>query len=109
FLWIPPDVIDGARAEYEGSNATNSQATNTLQRALQRVVQSERLRAEGIDEARLGNALAAVEMDVVKTGERGEVGNPFVAIALAFGMAFAIYIVVIVYGQSILTSVQEEK
>lgn len=109
FLWIPPDVMTDAPIEYEGSNATNSQVTNELQRAVQRVVQSERLRAEGIDEDRLGGALMAVDMDIVKTGERGEVGNPVAAMMLAFGMAFAIYIVVIMYGQSIMTSVQEEK
>jgi ABC-2 type transport system permease protein len=109
FLWIPPDVMDGATVEYEGSNATNSQVTNELQRAVQRVVQSERLRSEGIDEERLGGALEAVRMNVVKTGERGQVGNPEAALLMAFGMAFAIYIVVIMYGQSIMTSVQEEK
>ena len=109
FLWIPPDVMTGGTVEYEGSNATNSQVTNELQRAVQRVVQSERLRAEGIDEDRLGGALAAVRMNVVKTGERGQVGNPEAALLMAFGMAFAIYIVVIMYGQSIMTSVQEEK
>ncbi|HEX6135212.1 MAG TPA: ABC transporter permease [Longimicrobiales bacterium] len=109
FLWIPPEVIDGAAVEYEGSNATNSQVTSELQRAVQRVVQSERLRAEGIDETRLGGALQAVDMEIAKTGERGQVGNPMAARLLAFGMAFAIYIVVIMYGQSIMTSVQEEK
>lgn len=109
FLWIPPDVLTGATVEYEGSNATNTQVTSELQRAVQRVVQSERLRTEGIDEERLGGALEAVPMNVVKTGERGQVGNPEAAMLLAFGMAFAIYIVVIMYGQSIMTSVQEEK
>lgn len=109
FLWIPPDVMTGTRVEYEGSNATNSQVTSELQRAVQRVVQSERLRTEGIDETRLGGALEAVPMDIAKTGERGQVGNPEAALLLAFGMAFAIYIVVIMYGQSIMTSVQEEK
>jgi ABC-2 type transport system permease protein len=109
FLWIPTDVITGATVEYEGSNATSSQVTGDLQRAVQRVVQSERLRAEGIDESRLGGALQPVTMDIVKTGERGEVGNPMAAMLLAFGMAFAIYIVVIMYGQSIMSSVQEEK
>ncbi|HSJ29980.1 MAG TPA: ABC transporter permease [Longimicrobiales bacterium] len=109
FLWIPPDVLTGATVEYEGSNATNTQVTGELQRAVQRIVQSERLRTEGIDEDRLGGALEAVPMNVVKTGERGQVGNPEAAMLLAFGMAFAIYIVVIMYGQSIMTSVQEEK
>lgn len=109
FLWIPPDVMNGTTVEYEGSNATNSQVTSELQRAVQRVVQSERLRTAGIDEEQLGSALEVVRMNIVKTGERGQVGNPEAALLMAFGMAFAIYIVVIMYGQSIMTSVQEEK
>jgi ABC-2 type transport system permease protein len=109
FVWIPADVLNGANVEYEGSNATNSQVTGDVRQAVQRVVQSERLRMEGIEESRVGTALQPVRMDIVKTGERGRVGNPAAAMMLAFGMAFAIYIVVIMYGQSIMTSVQEEK
>ena len=109
FVWIPADVMSGATVEYEGSNATNSQVTNRIQRAVQQVVQSERLRDEGIDEDRLGGALAEVNMRVAKTGESGEAANPLGGMLLAFGMAFAIYIVVIMYGQSIMSSVQEEK
>jgi ABC-2 type transport system permease protein len=109
FVWIPPDVIAGGAVAYEGSNATNSQVTGDVRQAVQRVVQSERLRTEGIDESRLGDALKPVAMEIAKTGERGAVGSPIAATMLAFGMAFAIYIVVIMYGQSIMTSVQEEK
>jgi ABC-2 type transport system permease protein len=109
FVWIPPDVMAGAVVEYEGSNATNSQVTGELRQAVQRVVQSERLRAAGIDEARVTDALRPVRMEVAKTGEDGAVGSPITAVMLAFGMAFAIYIVVIMYGQSIMSSVQEEK
>jgi ABC-2 type transport system permease protein len=109
WLWIPPDVMTGAPVQYEGSNATNSQVTGDLRQAVQRVVQSERLRAEGIDEARLGAALQPVRMEIARTGEGGQVGSPMAAMLLSFGMAFAIYIVVIMYGQSIMTSVQEEK
>ena len=68
-------------------------------------MQSERLSSEGINEARLGTALAPVPMQITKTG----VGNPIAARILATVMAFAIYIVVLMYGQSIMTSVQEEK
>jgi ABC-2 type transport system permease protein len=48
-------------------------------------------------------------MKIAKTGDEGEVGNPISAVLLSFAMAFSIYIVVIMYGQSIMTSVQEEK
>jgi ABC-2 type transport system permease protein len=86
-------------------NATNSRVTGDLEAAVQRVVQSERLRTEGIDEARVSTALRPIDMTITKTG----VGNPMVARMLAFFMAFAIYIVVLMYGQSIMSSVQEEK
>jgi ABC-2 type transport system permease protein len=109
FLWLPPESLAGAGVRYEGSNATNSQVTSDLRQAVQRVVQSERLRQEGIDEARLGNALQPVTMEISRTGEDGTGGSMVAARLLAFGMAFAIYIMVIMYGQSIMTSVQEEK
>lgn len=106
FLWLPPGVMDREAAQYEGSNATNSQVTSDMRQAVQRVVQSDRLRDEGIDEGRLGAALTPVRLDVRKTGA---LENPMVARMIAMAMAFSIYIVVLMYGQSIMASVQEEK
>jgi ABC-2 type transport system permease protein len=109
FLWLPPEAVAGEGIRYEGTNATNSQVIADLRQGVQRVIQSERLRAEGIDEARLGNALQPVTMDVAKTGDDGSAGNIAAAKIMAFAMAFAIYIMVIMWGQSIMMSVQEEK
>jgi ABC-2 type transport system permease protein len=109
FLWLPPEAVAGEGIRYEGTNATNSQVTADLRQGVQRVIQSERLRAEGIDEARLGNALQPVTMEVAKTGDDGSAGNIAAAKIMAFAMAFAIYIMVIMWGQSIMMSVQEEK
>jgi ABC-2 type transport system permease protein len=105
FLFIPPDVAIGGTAEYEGDDATNSGAMSQLRQAVQRAVQSDRLSVEGIDEGRLATALAPVKFQAMKT----EGGNPTAARLLAFGMAFAMYILVIMYGQSIMQSVLEEK
>jgi ABC-2 type transport system permease protein len=109
FLWIPATALQGEGISYEGSNATNSQAMSELRGAVQSVVQSERLQQKGIDEAQLGDALSPVKIAIAKTGEDGAVGNTAAAKFLALGMGFAIYIVVIMYGQSIMSSVQEEK
>jgi ABC-2 type transport system permease protein len=109
FLWLPPEALEGQGIRYEGSNATNSQVMAELRQGVQRVVQSARLREEGIDEARLGNALQPVSMDVARTGDDGTAGNVMAARLMAFAMAFAIYIMVIMWGQSIMMSVQEEK
>jgi ABC-2 type transport system permease protein len=109
FLWLPPEAMDGQGIRYEGTNATNTQVMSELRQGVQRVVQSERLREEGIDEARLGTALQPVSIDVTRTGEDGAGGNVVAAKLMAFAMAFAIYIMVIMWGQSIMMSVQEEK
>jgi ABC-2 type transport system permease protein len=101
----PAEVMDGATVAYDGSNATNSRVTGDLQIAVQRVVQSERLRHEGIDEARSATRSGRCRVEITEDGR----WQPGAARVLAFGMAFAIYIVVIMYGQSIMTSVQEEK
>jgi ABC-2 type transport system permease protein len=109
FLWLPPEALDGQGIRYEGTNATNSQVMSEIRQGVQRVVQSERLRAEGIDEARLGDALQPVSIDVARTGEDCASGNVTAAKLMAFAMAFAIYIMVIMWGQAIMMSVQEEK
>lgn len=109
FLWIPADALTGDGVRYEGTNATNSQVIADLRSSVQRVVQSERLRDEGIDEAKLDDALKPVSFAIAKTGDDGAAGNMIAAKLLSFGMAFAIYIMVIMYGQSIMQSVQEEK
>jgi ABC-2 type transport system permease protein len=109
FLWLPQTALAGEGIRYEGTNATNSQVMGELRQGVQRVIQSERLRAAGIDEARLGDALQPVAMDVAQTGEDGRTGNIAAARVMAFVMAFAIYLMVIMWGQSIMMSVQEEK
>lgn len=109
YLWIPPDILDAGTAEYEGTNASNSRAISQVERALVQAVQRQRLRAEGIDEQKLALALVPVRMQAYRTGERGVQGNPTAVRMLAFLMAFAIYLAVLLYGQTIMTGVQEEK
>jgi len=109
WLWIPADVMSGGSLRYEGMNATNQQVTNELQNVVQGIVQSHRLESQGIDKARMDDALREVPMAVAKTGDKGDVGNPAAAMIIAFAMAFSIYMMVILYGQAIMSSVMEEK
>lgn len=109
FLWIPKDAVTGKGVVYEGSNATDQRTMDDLEKAVQRVIQSERLKDAGIDEAKVGDALKPVQMSVAKTGKDGAAGDAGAIVIVAFAMAFAIYIVVLMYGQAISGSVQEEK
>jgi len=109
FLLVPPGMLTGDTARYEGKDAANSTALGQVEGALQRAVQSERLREQGIDQAALLAALTPVKLQAFKTGEGGVQGNPTAARILAFLMSFAIYMAVLLYGQGIMNGVQEEK
>ncbi|MEO5509138.1 MAG: ABC transporter permease, partial [Longimicrobiales bacterium] len=109
YLAIPADVATGGTARYVGRNATNTRVMQEIRASVQRVVQSSRLQQVGIDEATLTQAMKQVPFAETKTGRKGTAGSPIAAKILAFIMAFAIYIVVILYGQATMSAVQEEK
>jgi ABC-2 type transport system permease protein len=109
YLVIPAGILTGEVAHYYGSNATSQTVTNSLRAALQTTVHSTRLEAEGIDPARVGAALAPVRLDAEKTGSKGVRGSAEGSQMIGMFMAFAMYLVVLLYGASIMNGVLEEK
>lgn len=109
YLWIPPGIVSGEVAEYNGRNASNSSVTDALKQSLQRSVQTIRLGKQGINPEQVSSALQPVRMKTTKTGARGERGSAELAQVLAFAMGFAIYMIVAIYGAGVLNGVLEEK
>jgi ABC-2 type transport system permease protein len=109
YLMIPAGILEGERASYHGRNATSQTVTNTLRSALQMTVQSTRLTAQGIDPTRVAGALKPVQLDAEKTGGKGVSGSAEGGQMIGFLMAFAIYLVVLLYGAAIMNGVLEEK
>jgi ABC-2 type transport system permease protein len=109
YLVIPPGIVTGEQAQYFGSNATSQSVTNGLRMTLQNTVQSTRLQAEGIDPSKVGAALAPVALDAEKTGSKGVRGSAAGGQMIGMFMAFAMYLVVLLYGAAIMNGVLEEK
>ncbi len=109
YLLIPSGILAGDEASYHGRNATSQTVTNTLRLALQTTVQSARLTAQGIDPASVAGALKPVRLDAEKTGGKGVSGSAEGGQMIGFFMAFAIYLVVLLYGAAIMNGVLEEK
>lgn len=109
YLWIPPGIVSGETAEYNGRNASNGSVTDALKQSLQRSVQTIRLGKQGINPEQVSSALQPVRMKATKTGDRGPGGSAEVAQILAFAMGFAIYLIVAIYGAGVLNGVLEEK
>jgi ABC-2 type transport system permease protein len=109
YLWIPPGIVSGEVAEYNGRNASNSSVTDAVKQSLQRSVQTIRLGKQGIRPDQVSSALQPVRMKATKTGAKGERGSAELAQVLAFAMGFAIYMIVAIYGAGVLNGVLEEK
>ncbi|HET9439864.1 MAG TPA: ABC transporter permease [Longimicrobiales bacterium] len=109
YLVVPPGILTGETARYYGSNATSQTVTNNLRGALQTTVHSTRLQAEGIDPSKVGAALAPVQLDAEKTGSKGVRGSAAGGQMIGMFMAFAMYLVVLLYGAAIMNGVLEEK
>jgi ABC-2 type transport system permease protein len=109
YLIIPPGIMTGDKASYYGRNATSQTVTNTLRSVLQNTVQSARLTAQGIDPTQVAGALKPVQLDAQKTGGKGVTGSAEGGQMIGFFMAFAIYLVVLLYGAAIMNGVLEEK
>ena len=109
YLIIPSGILDGDKASYHGRNATSQTVTGTLRAALQNTVQSTRLTAQGIDPTRVAGALQPVQLEAEKTGGKGVTGSAEGGQMIGFFMAFAIYLVVLLYGAAIMNGVLEEK
>ena len=107
YLYLPPDVEGEGEAVYVGQTigiATQSE----IRRAVQTPIQARRLDAAGIDQAVVQEAMRPVSVSARKLGDEGETA-PESLFVFAQMMAFAIYIVVILYGQAVLRGVMEEK
>jgi ABC-2 type transport system permease protein len=109
YFIIPAGILAGDTARYFGANATNRTVTVGIENALQQSVQSVKLARQGVDADTLAAALQPIEMSAEKIGKHGLLGQTGSRRELAYMMVFAIYIVTMLYGQSIMNSVLEEK
>ncbi|HEX7051959.1 MAG TPA: ABC transporter permease [Longimicrobiales bacterium] len=109
YLWLPAGAVDGETVVYEGKNATNIGELERIRGAVQVAVQGTRLSAAGIDAARVAEALRPVPFDARKTGAQAASGTPIALYILTYILGFAVYMVVILYGNAVMRGVLEEK
>lgn len=100
----------GERARYAGRNASSIPDMEKLRGALRQAVLARRYAAAGLDAARI-RALSDVRLslDTERITERGRGGGGVGALALGYAVALLLYMSIVLYGQSILMGVIEEK
>lgn len=100
----------GESARYAGRNASTLPDVGKLQDAVKTAVLSMRFEAAGLDAQKV-QALSSlkIKMDAERLTESGRGGGGKGNAALAYGVALLLYMSIVLYGQSILMGVIEEK
>jgi ABC-2 type transport system permease protein len=109
FVIIPENVLTSGRAEYLGNNLGDVFTVESLNRELTRAVVEERMNRARIDRQLIKNLSEDVSLNTVKISEEGEEKDSGESFGLAFFTGFLIYFTITMYGQTILSSVVEEK
>lgn len=109
YLVIPADILGARRAEYYGRNVGDLFTRAQLEEKLARSVNEQRLTEAGVAQELLREVSGRLTLNTIKVSERGEEKESESAFFFVLGVGFLIFIMVLMYGGTILAAVVEEK
>ncbi len=109
YILLPPGVLTGAEAVYEGRSSTNLRQMEQIRSAVQSAVQGARLADQGVDPVRLAAALRPIKFEALKAGKGAAQGTGQSLYLLGYILGFMVYLLVMIHGQAVMRSVLEEK
>lgn len=110
YLVIGQETVSGERARYAGRNASTLPDMRFVEDAVEQSVRNSRFEAAGLDGPRV-QAMSDVRLQLAteRLSERGRGSAGRENVALAYVIAMLLYMSILLYGQSIMMSVIEEK
>jgi ABC-2 type transport system permease protein len=108
---LDASTLGGKEMHYAGRNATSLVDIGSIERTVRQSLLNMRLEREGIDPKRVAT-LTAVKLDTKteKISDRGkEAGGGMASLFFGYAVALLLYIMIAIYGQSIMRGVLEEK
>jgi ABC-2 type transport system permease protein len=110
YLILPANVLapDG-KAEYRARNLGDLITTSQIRHSLRAAVIEQRMRDANIDPLRVRELSKEIEMDAFKAGSGGADKDTGASFGLALGVGLFTYMIILLYGQMLLSSVVEEK
>jgi ABC-2 type transport system permease protein len=110
YLVLDSSTLSGTQARYAGRNASSIADVERLRGVVERQVLASRLEHAGVDAARVDSLTnARFRMPAERITDKGRGGSGTGNAIFAMVLAFLLYIMIILYGQTVLRSVLEEK
>jgi ABC-2 type transport system permease protein len=111
YLVLDSSTVAGNSVRYAGRNASSLGDVEQISSIVRQQVLAQRLQSEGIDSKRVA-ALTGVRLQMVteKIGDNGrEKGSGIGNVIFGYIVALLLYMMIVLYGQTILRGVMEEK
>jgi len=110
YLVVTERTVAGETAKYAGRNASSLPDMQQIRTALRQTILASRLEKIGIDNSRT-KELTFIPLDFTteRITERGRGGSGMASVMFGFAIGFLLYMTIIIYGQTIMSSVIEEK
>jgi ABC-2 type transport system permease protein len=103
-------TLAGEEVKYSGRNATSLGDMERLRSAIREALLAQRLSQAGIDSSRVKElTFIPLRLNTERITDKGRGGSGTVSIIFAGGIAFLLYMSIILYGQNVLRGVLEEK
>lgn len=110
--WVRLDAaaLAAGRVEYHAASVSNFLTQELLVGALSTVLGRHRLRGAGLDPEQVAELTRPIELSTVRVSAAGSRAEGAEAgFALAYGLFFLLYMVLVAYGQQVMAGVLEEK
>lgn len=110
YIVVNQQTIAGEAARYAGRNATSIADMSQLKSAIRQTILAQRLEKVGLDDAQM-KAITFIPLDfsTERITERGRAGSGMASVLFGFAIGFLLYMSIVIYGQTIMSGVLEEK
>jgi ABC-2 type transport system permease protein len=110
YIVVNQQTIAGEAARYAGRNATSIADMSQLKSAIRQTILAQRLEKVGLDDAQT-KAITFIPLDfsTERITERGRAGSGMASVLFGFAIGFLLYMSIVIYGQTIMSGVLEEK
>ncbi|MFL5487503.1 MAG: ABC transporter permease [Gemmatimonadaceae bacterium] len=110
YVVVDQQTIAGETARYAGRNATSIADMAKIKTAIRETILASRLEKEGLDNSRMKQiTFIPLDFSTERITERGRAGSGMASVLFGFAIGFLLYLSIVIYGQTIMSGVLEEK
>src|SRR5256885_12818089 len=110
YVVVDQQTIAGETARYAGRNATSMADMAQIKNAIRETILASRLEKAGLDNSRMKEiTFIPLDFSTERITEKGRAGSGIASVLFGFAIGFLLYASIVIYGQTIMTGVLEEK